>query len=189
MFQQLLSPRQRAVLLLRDVFDYSVRETAAALGITEASVKTSHHRARRAMRTYDRQRCIPTRALQEQTRRALEQFLTGLANQDVAAIEALLAADVRALNDGGGEFLAALKPIVGPAKVRRFFLKLAQKNRSAIRLRLGMINGLPACVIDFAYQRPRAAPRVVLRCDVDADGRIREFHAILATRKLSAVRA
>ena len=51
-----LTPAQRAVLLLRDVFDYSVRETARALGFTEANVKTLHLRARRALAAYDRTR-------------------------------------------------------------------------------------------------------------------------------------
>jgi len=46
-----LSPRQRAILLLRDVFDYSVQETAVVLDLSEANVKTSHHRARRTMRS------------------------------------------------------------------------------------------------------------------------------------------
>ena len=55
-----LTPSQRAVLLLRDVFDYSVRETADALGMSEANVKVTHHRARRAMAAYDRDRCVPT---------------------------------------------------------------------------------------------------------------------------------
>src|SRR5262245_40278849 len=48
-----LTPTQRAVLLLRDVFDYSVHEVADALGLSEANVKVTHHRARRAMATYD----------------------------------------------------------------------------------------------------------------------------------------
>jgi len=48
-----LTPRQRAALLLRDVFDYSVEETARALAMTVANVKTTHHRARHAMRAYD----------------------------------------------------------------------------------------------------------------------------------------
>src|SRR5215831_2934778 len=89
-----LTPAQRAVLLLRDVFDYSVRETADALGMSEPSVKTTHHRARRAMSDYDRDRRAPTRSLQEQTRRAMDRFLHCLFSQDVAGAEALLAADV-----------------------------------------------------------------------------------------------
>src|SRR5690242_19315982 len=59
-----LTPRQRAVLLLRDVFDYSVKETADALDLSEANVKTTHHRARNVMATYDRERIRPTPAVQ-----------------------------------------------------------------------------------------------------------------------------
>ena len=70
-----LTPQQRAVLLLRDVFDYSVQETAEALALSATNVKTIRHRARRIMQSYDCNRCIPTRTLQGQTRRALEQFL------------------------------------------------------------------------------------------------------------------
>jgi RNA polymerase sigma-70 factor (ECF subfamily) len=182
-----LSPQQRAVLLLRDVFDYSVHETAAALGITETNVKTSHHRARHAMRAYDRQRCMPTRTLQERTRHALERFIASLINQDVAAIEALLTADVRALSDSGGEFAAALKPIVGRDKVLRLFTKLAQKTTQEVRLRLSMVNGLPAFIAEFTQQQPRIAPRFILRCDIAPDGRIKELHVILASEKLTVI--
>src|SRR5262245_973631 len=115
-----LTPAQRAVLLLRDVFDYSVKETAEALGMSEPSVKTAHHRARRTMREYDRERRLPTRSLQEQTRLAMERFMNCLFNRDVAGAEALLAADVRHLADGGGEFIAARTPVVGRNKVALF---------------------------------------------------------------------
>jgi RNA polymerase sigma-70 factor (ECF subfamily) len=47
-----LTPTQRAVLILRDVFDYSAAEVASALNMSEGNVRTVHHRARRAMRTY-----------------------------------------------------------------------------------------------------------------------------------------
>src|SRR5205807_6487914 len=55
-----LTPTQRAVLLLRDVFDYSVRETASALDLSEANTKTIHHRARQAMSAYDAARQAPS---------------------------------------------------------------------------------------------------------------------------------
>jgi RNA polymerase sigma-70 factor (ECF subfamily) len=63
-----LTAQQRTILLFRDVLDHSVRETAEALGISEGSVKTTHHRARRAMRDYDQNRCVPTRSLRTRTR-------------------------------------------------------------------------------------------------------------------------
>src|SRR5205814_711301 len=104
-----LTPTQRAVLLLRDVFDYSVKETAEALDLTETNVKTTLHRARRAMEAYNRARQIPTAARQEATAAALRQFLQALQEHDVGAIETLLADEVRTTTDGGGEFRSALK--------------------------------------------------------------------------------
>src|SRR5262245_34556558 len=80
-----LTPQQRAVLILRDVFDYSVAETAAALGLSEPAVKTTHHRARRALEPYDATRCPPTPALAAQARASLHRFLQALAGTDVAA--------------------------------------------------------------------------------------------------------
>jgi RNA polymerase sigma-70 factor (ECF subfamily) len=63
---ELLTPTQRAVLLLRDVFDFNVAEAAAVLRVTEQHVKTTHHRARRVMREYEEQRLVPRRSLVEQ---------------------------------------------------------------------------------------------------------------------------
>ena len=80
-----LSPQQRAVLLLRDVFDYSVKETADALALSEPNVKTTHHRARRALEGYDRDRSVPTAATVQRSRDALVRFLQTLASSDVAA--------------------------------------------------------------------------------------------------------
>src|SRR5262249_25494803 len=156
-------------LLLRDVFDYSVHDTAAALGLSAANVKTSHHRARRIMQAYDRDRRIPMRTLQQQTRQALERFLTCLINQDVVAIEALLTADVRAVSDGGGEFLAALRPVVGRDKVVRFFMKTNRRRGASARSDIRMINGLPALVIEFTDTAPREGSRMVMRCELAPD--------------------
>jgi RNA polymerase sigma-70 factor (ECF subfamily) len=182
-----LSPQQRAVLLLRDVFDYSVRETAEALGMSEANVKTTLHRARRVMEAYDRERCVPTRTVQEQTRQALERFLTALIAKDIPTIEAMLTADVRALSDGGGEFVAALKPIIGRNNVLRFFIGISSRSGSVAHIDVRMLNGLPAFLIEFAEPSPRETSRMVLRCDLSADGRIKALHSILASRKLTGV--
>ena len=183
-----LTPQQRAVLLLRDVFDYAVRETAAALGMSEANVKTVHHRARRKMRSYDQDRCIPTSELQDRNRQALERFMLGLASQDVAALEALLREDVTTHNDGGGEFFSARVPILGRDKVMRFYLNLSQGRLPDVQAEIRLINGLPAYVISLASRHEKEAPRFVIRCDTSPDGRITAIHSILASRKLTAVR-
>jgi RNA polymerase sigma-70 factor, ECF subfamily len=183
-----LTPAQRAVLLLRDVFDYSVRETAGALGMSEPNIKTTHHRARRAMREYDRERRPPTRSLQEETRRAMERFLHCLFNRDVAGVEALLAEDARHLGDGGGEFIAARAPVIGRQKVALFNLRLAELKPDDVSVSWRMLNGLPAIVIELARPPEKYAPRVVTTCELDAGGNIKRIFNVLATRKLTALR-
>jgi RNA polymerase sigma-70 factor (ECF subfamily) len=184
-----LTPRQRAVLLLREVLEYSVKETASALELSEANVKTTHHRARAAMESYDRARSVPTRDLQEKTRTALERFTASLVAGDAAAIEALLAPDARTMNDSGGEFHAARRVIAGANKVMRFYLGLmrklhAQGGQSAS---VRMLNGLPAVVIDWEGAPNGFAPRSVLRCEIDGAGLITTVHLVVATSKLSAL--
>lgn len=182
-----LTPQQRVVLLLRDVFDHSVDETAAALDLSVPNVKTTHHRARRAMAAYDRTRRAPTRAVQDETRAALERFMRALATGDGTVIAAELAPDVRIVNDGGGEFHAARRPIVGATKAATFFARLGGRavyERTAIRL----LNGLPALVFTLGGGRPGDPPRGTLHVAVGADGRIHTIHSVLATTKLAAVR-
>ncbi|MEP7336440.1 MAG: sigma-70 family RNA polymerase sigma factor [Acidobacteriota bacterium] len=189
-----LTPSQRAVLLLRDVFDYSVNETAAALSMTEPNVKTTHHRARRAMDGYghpevaDSARVIPTRALQSQTRQVMERFLAYLANHDVAGVESLLADGVRQLSDGGGEFIAARVPVIGREKVALFNLRVAQQATMAqVKFDWRMLNGMPALITEYPQAPPQYARRTVTFCELDAEGRIRRIHNVLATRKLTWV--
>jgi len=183
-----LTPAQRAVLLLRDVFDYSVKEAADALGMSEPNVKTTHHRARRAMRDYDRERLPPTRSLQEQTRRAMERFLNCLFSRDVAGVEALLAEDARHMGDGGGEFIAARSPVIGRRKVALFNLRLAELTPDDARITWRTFNGLPAIVMELTQPPEKYAPRIVTTCELDADGNIKRIFNVLATRKLTAVR-
>jgi RNA polymerase sigma factor (sigma-70 family) len=184
-----LTPLQRAVLLLRDVFDYTVAEAADALGVSEANVKTTHHRARRRMAAYDRRRALPTRERQARTRAALERFVAALAAADLPALEALLAESVRATSDGGGEFHAARVPIVGRTRVARFHWNIARRRTAAAppSVELRMLNGLPALVIGLADRARGEAARFVIRADVDDDGRIIALDSILATAKLSAL--
>jgi RNA polymerase sigma-70 factor (ECF subfamily) len=183
-----LTPRQRAVLLLRDVIDYSVDETARALAMSVPNVKTTHHRARAAMEAYDAARRTPTRALQDETRAALERFLAALSSGEVAQVEALLSPTARTINDTNGDYVAALRVVVGSSRVARFFLGLMKKAPPG-RLEVRTLNGLPALVVTNDDPPPRIAPRIVFRCELAPDGRIEQIHLVLARAKLLALSA
>jgi RNA polymerase sigma-70 factor (ECF subfamily) len=187
-----LTPTQRAVLLLRDVFDYSVIETAQALALSQANVKTTLHRARKAMQDYDRARRPLTQPLQEQVQQAMQKFLHCLLNHDVAGAEALLAANVRHTSDGGGEFHAARVPVVGRDKVLLFnsrLFQIAAANGYEVISEWRVLNGLPALVFEIPNIPAGFAARTVLLCQLDDDGRIAQLHSLLASRKLTAIQA
>ncbi len=71
---------------------------------------------------------------------------------------------------GGGEFLAALRPVVGRDKVVRFYTKTNERRGPSARLDVCMLNGLPVLMIEFTDNAPREASRMVMRCDLDSDG-------------------
>ena len=187
---EVLSPRQRAVLLLRDVLGYSARETADALGASEGGVRVLHLRARRALESYDAERCVPTRELQARHRDVLERFLGCLLAQDAQGLEALLAEAVTTWTDAAGEYTALAAPISGRARVARFYLRAALHRREGgVRTEIRIVNGLPAAWITLARPVRRQAQRSLLRLELDAEGRICRVQTILAPRKLAGLGA
>jgi RNA polymerase sigma-70 factor (ECF subfamily) len=182
-----LTPLQRAVLLLRDVFDYSTGEAADALGIGESNVKVTLLRARRRMRDYDKNKEALTPARREATRQALEQFLLCINNGDVRGLEQLLVENVVSISDGGGKVNAALNPIKGRTNLLRLIAGLSAKLRSSPKASLRDLNGLPAVLFEDVESTSTAATRYTIHIEVDRDGKIRRLDAVLAPDKLSAV--
>jgi RNA polymerase sigma-70 factor, ECF subfamily len=183
-----LGPRQRAVLLLRDVLGSSARETADIVGTSEGSVRVLHLRARRALEEYDKVRCIPTSELRERHRTALQRFLDCLLAQDAGGLEAILAESVQTVTDAAGEYTALATPLAGRARVARLYLMAAlHRQAGGTRTEIRLVNGLPAVLITLGQPVRRQAPRTLLRCELDERDRIRMVHAILAPRKLTAL--
>jgi RNA polymerase sigma-70 factor (ECF subfamily) len=182
-----LTPLQRAVLLLRDVFDYTTAETAEALDVSEASTKVTLLRARRRMREYDKNREGMTAERRDATRRALEQFLLLLQTRDIENLERLLADDVVSVSDSGGEVNAATRVVFGRDRVARLVLGLAGKQLRDLEMSFKELNGLPAVLCTNPAASGRSARRFTLHLELDGSGRIRRIDTVLAPKKLTAV--
>lgn len=139
-----LSPAERAVFVLREVFGLPVAEVAAALGRGEAAVRQMAHRAREHVRSR-RPRFDADRQVQ---REITERFLAAAAGGDLAALLAVLAPDAVLTSDGGGKVQAALRPIRGADKVARFTLGIAAQGMALpdLRIEIADVNGSPAVV-------------------------------------------
>jgi RNA polymerase sigma-70 factor (ECF subfamily) len=137
-----LSPVERAVFLLREVFDYDYEEVARIVEKSEANCRQIVHRAQQHI-TSRRPRFDVSR---EQRDRLLTQFIETCQNGDMAGFVALLADDIVMLSDGGGKTAAALKPIFGPAKVGRYIFGILTKMPANFTVSVMEINGQPALV-------------------------------------------
>jgi RNA polymerase sigma-70 factor (ECF subfamily) len=182
-----LTPLQRAVLVLREVFDFSGRETSQALGISEDNVKTVLSRATRALAKYDAARVVPDDARAARDAAALQKFMTALATDDVDAALALLRDDVVAVTDGG-VYPAARVPLVGPQRVLAVLRGLARQwPPDTFEAEFVVVNALPALVLRALAPRAGYAPVWLVRVDTDDDGRITAVHSLGAPEKLAGL--
>ncbi len=108
-----LSPEQRAVLVLHDVFDYGYPEVAKIVGKSEDTVRQLASRARRHV-AERRPRFQTTREQREELAR---QFFTAAETGDLAGLESLLAHDVEMTGDGGGKAPAQARTLRGRTRV------------------------------------------------------------------------
>ncbi len=186
---ELLTPKQRAVLLLRDVYDYSTAETAAALDLGVSAVKTTLHRARQAIGSWEEQKTPLDAVAVESHRRMLGQLMECWTTGDIGAMEQLLAGDVEALGDSNGRFHAARKPVVGRQKVALFFQRIGEQGRNQGRSVVTpcMVNGLPAIWVESPDAPEGLATRFLFRLDLDGEGLIRRTYSILSPEKFAGV--
>ena len=183
-----LTPAQRAVLILRDVFDLSTNETAEALEMSEVNIKVTLHRARRTMDSYDKNRVSNFSQRAGELRDILRRFLSLLNAGDVHGLTQMLAADVVLVSDGGGEVNALAEPMHGQEKVLRLIEKLYEANRDVTSHSLRNVNSEPAILIDRSRVRPGHASFFTMHCDLDESSQIRRFNFVFAPSKLAALK-
>ncbi len=174
-----LSPLERAVFVLREVFGLPTAEVASAVGRSEAAVRQVAHRAREHVRARQ-PRFDPDRRTQ---REVTERFYAAVTGGDVAALLSVLSPGVLLVSDGGGIAGAARRPIEGADKVARFLLGVAAKGFATPGLegRLTDVNGSPGYVawVD-------GVPFLALSPVVD-DGRIAQVLVVVNPEKLAGL--
>jgi RNA polymerase sigma-70 factor (TIGR02957 family) len=138
-----LTPTERAVFVLREVFDLAYDEIAEAVGKSPAAVRQIAHRAR-AHVAARRPRGVVTAA---ETRAALEAFQQAIETGDLQNLLDMLAPDVVLLGDGGGVKQAVVRPIVGADRVARLLARGLPRLSGEASVEPVQINGCPALIV------------------------------------------
>ncbi len=174
-----LSPAERAVFVLREVFGLPVAEVATALGRSEPAVRQMAHRAREHVQA----RRPRFGADRQEQREITERFLAACAGGDMAALLSALAPDAVLISDGGGKVSAALRPILGADKVARFTLGVAAQGMALPDLRVEVVdvNGSAAIVV-WTGDEPIMSMSLVV-----AEGRVEQVLVVRNPDKLSGL--
>lgn len=174
-----LTPVERAVFLLREVFDYEYAEIAAIVGKAEGACRQVFSRAKKHIAAA-RPRFKPS---PEAHRQIFEQFLRAVEQGELDGLMQLLSDDVELWVDGGGKVPgAATRPLHGRTAVARFVLSNAQHAPSGFWPVVAEVNGEPAVILRTADE-----VRLVLSMDIE-EGRVRMIRAIRNPDKLQELR-
>ncbi|HJZ48705.1 MAG TPA: RNA polymerase sigma-70 factor [Roseiflexaceae bacterium] len=145
-----LTPQERAVFLLREVFEYDYAEIAKVVQTSAANCRQLCHRAKERI-AEQRPRFEPA---PDRQRQLVERFLAATQRGDVAALANMLAQDVTITADSGGKVPSARKPLHGREMVANLLIGLARNGPRAVHagwedIRIGMadVNGEPALLL------------------------------------------
>ena len=172
-----LSPEQRAVFLLHDVFDYPYDEVARIVGKSEANARQLAARARRRVD----ERRPRFEASREQRERLADRFFAAVGDGDVKALETMLAEDVVLAGDGGGKAPALARPLHGARRVARTLGTWARARHrlGGATLRRVEVNGQPGAMVLDAEDRTIA----VMALDIAGD-RVQGVRSVVNPEKL-----
>lgn len=145
MLMEQLTPTERAVFILREAFGYSHREVAELVGVSEASSRQLHRRARQQIPPRRTDDAVGVHGVDRvRWQRLVDRFLRAAQVGDLAGLEELLSAEVTVWADGGGAATAARRPVEGRARVARYLVGALAKFGAAVRVERAEVNGCPA---------------------------------------------
>jgi RNA polymerase sigma-70 factor (ECF subfamily) len=171
-----LSPKERAVLLLHDVFGYAFDEIATMVDLSPAACRQLASRTRHKL---DHERSSLRRPDEAREHELVGNLLATIASGDIDSVMALLAPDVVLLSDGGAHRHAARRPVVGADRVARLVVNLARRLLPTSEVRMVQVNGETGLLF---LQDGR--PDSTLSFSFTPDGRVRRFYSQLNPEKL-----
>ncbi|MGE5243616.1 MAG: RNA polymerase sigma-70 factor [Betaproteobacteria bacterium] len=166
-----LSPEERAVFLLKEVYDYEHAEIAEILGTSAANSRQLFHRAKSKIRPTG----VEGRVERGERRAVAERFARAFTSGDAARVADLLAADVTFVSDGGGKATAVRRPLAGREKVAALLAGLVRSARAS-----GTASRAALDVVEV-----NSEPAMVLRVDGRLDG---VFVFSVASRTITGIR-
>jgi RNA polymerase sigma-70 factor (ECF subfamily) len=175
-----LTPDERAVFVLREVFGFDYDEIAGAVGKSAAAVRQVAHRAREHVHAR-RKRFEP--ADSAKTAEITEEFITAASTGDVDGLLSMLAPDAIWTADSNGKASAARRPVVGADKVAKAIIgifRLGQK-LPEVRIETAMYNSAPAVVV---YSGDHLEGVFLVEI---IDGKITHFYAVRNPDKLAGI--
>lgn len=175
-----LDPVDRAVFLLRDVFDMPYGDVATALDRTEANCRQIAKRARERVRSDRTPRAVDPARREE----LLDTFLSAVLSGSPEQLAPLLTADALHLSDGGATVRAARRPVVGRDRVARFLANLATRvSPEAVGIERVDLNGQPGWLVRLLDE-----PYLLLEVEFDGD-LVHRVHAVSNPDKVAAALA
>lgn len=177
-----LSPLERAVFVLHDVFGYAHAEIAGILDRNPSSVRQLAHRARAHVQARRPRYQADPQVQQKVTERFIDAALGG----DLGSLMEMLAPDVTMWTDGGGKVrTAGLRPVIGREKVCRLLAGYAGRTPKDIDIHYRHVNGDPSAVV-FSEDSPYAV--LVMDLTPESD-QVRGIYAVVNPDKLARVRS
>ncbi|MBG0565921.1 RNA polymerase sigma-70 factor [Actinoplanes aureus] len=172
-----LSPVERAVFMLHEVFGYSHAEVAGIVGKSEVNCRQIFARARQRIAAG---RAAPSPARRAEGAELARRFFDAVTGGDLDALLGTLAPDVVSYGDGGGKAPALATPLAGRQEVARFVIDLFRRlTEAGFGLRPAQVNGRPGAVLHDLDGRVAS----VIELDV-ADGAIQAIHGVVNPDKL-----
>jgi RNA polymerase sigma-70 factor (ECF subfamily) len=174
-----LTPVQRAVFILREVFDYDYTSISEIINKSESHCRKIAQRARESVR--EKKPSLKKNTTKQKV--FVTSFIKALQNGELAELKNMLAKEAILYSDGGGKVAAAPKPIAGAAKIAKFLTSLRRKLTQSLRMEFAEINGGPSIIFYLDGQLYN-----VWSFYIDND-KIQNIYVVLNPEKLEHIRS